>query len=60
MEFIKKSDIYKIIDERMNEPVYQHIGEDFYNGICAVGCDLERLPVYDVDMTDCVCLVKSR
>jgi hypothetical protein len=35
-KYYKVSDVNEILNKLAKEPYYQHDGEDFYNGVCAV------------------------
>lgn len=39
-KYYKVSDVNEILNKLAKEPYYQHDGEDFYNGVCAVEGEL--------------------
>lgn len=42
-KYIKLSDVEDIISKLIHEPGYQHEGEDFYSGVCAVDVEIACL-----------------
>ena len=48
-KYVKLSDIEKIIEKLIHEPAYQHEGEDFYSGVCAVESGLSGLQTIDLE-----------
>ena len=39
-KYYRVSDVNEILNKLAKEPYYQHDGEDFYNGVCAVEGEL--------------------
>jgi hypothetical protein len=48
-KYVKLSDLAKIIEKLAHEPHYQHDGEDFYSGVCAVDGEIMCLPKYEFE-----------
>lgn len=48
-KYYKASDVNAILDKLAKEPYYQHDGEDFYNGVCAVEGELMCLDPIELD-----------
>lgn len=47
-EYIKREDAIAILTKLEKEPLYQHLDEDFYNGIETAITELNRLPAAEV------------
>lgn len=47
-KYIKLQDVENILKKLINEPVYYHVGEDFYNGVSAVESEIMFLPTIEV------------
>lgn len=47
-KYVKLEDVKALLKKLNNEPAYQHTGEDFYSGVCAVECGLYDLPTIEV------------
>ena len=49
MEYYSRKDVEDIIRKLAKEPRYQHDGEDFYSGVCAVESEIACLNAYVFD-----------
>lgn len=47
MFYYNKEQVKEVIKKLAREPYYQHAGEDFYAGICAVDGELMMLPTVE-------------
>jgi hypothetical protein len=47
-EYIEREAVNEIIKQLSREPLYQHEGEDYYDGVCDVDGELAMLPAADV------------
>lgn len=47
-KYIKLQDVENILKKLINEPIYCHVGEDFYNGVYAVESEIMFLPTIEV------------
>lgn len=47
--YVKLADIKALLKQLYNEPEYQHEGETFYAGICAVEDELDNLSSIKLD-----------
>ena len=47
-KYVKLSDIKDILNKLLQEPAYQHEGEDFYAGVCSVESELDCLTSYKI------------
>ena len=53
-KYYKVSDINKILNRLAREPYYQHAGEDFYSGVCAVEGELMCLDYIELEEPCCL------
>lgn len=51
-KYVKLKDIDNLLDRLYREPRYQHEGETYYAGICAVGSSLPLLPTIELEDTE--------
>lgn len=51
-KYYKVSDVNEILNKLAKEPAYQHDGEDFYNGVCAVEGELMCLEPVEADIDE--------
>lgn len=47
--YVKLKDVEELLDKLYNEPEYQHTGETYYAGICAVRSDLDTLTAIEFE-----------
>ena len=47
-EYIEREAVKEVIKQLSREPAYQHDGEDYYMGVCAVDGEIAMLPASDV------------
>ena len=47
-KYVKLKDLSDLLDRLYKEPEYQHNGETYYAGICAVQCELDLLPTVTI------------
>lgn len=47
-EYIEREAVKEVIKQLSREPTYQHDGEDYYMGVCAVDGEIAMLPAADV------------
>lgn len=47
-KYVKLEDLNNLLDKLYKEPEYQHTGETYYAGICAVQCELDSLPTIEM------------
>lgn len=51
-KYVKLSDLNNLLDKLYKEPEYQHTGETYYEGICAVQCELDSLSAIEMRAID--------
>lgn len=51
-KYYRVSDVKEIIKKLAREPYYQHDGESFYNGVCAVDGELNCLEAVEADIDE--------
>ena len=47
--YVKLKDVEELLNKLYDEPGYQHTGETFYAGICAVKSDLDTLSTLEYE-----------
>lgn len=48
-KYVKLTDVINLIDKLAKEPAYQHVGEDWRNGVASVGSEVCELPAVELE-----------
>lgn len=49
-KYVKLEEVINLIDKLAKEPAYQHVGENWHNGVCSVGCEVCELPTVELNI----------